>query len=117
MSLPDDIWELERRCWIEGRSFYEEIITVDSVYAFPPPMGIFKGSGFVSQMNEDGPCVSVEFSNQHAHELNGSWVLVYEGLGASSDGSHRRSNCSSVWKRTSDGWKLVAHHQTPITDA
>ncbi len=114
MSDLDTIWEQERRCWVGGKSYYQEIITEASVYAFPPPMGIFSGAGFVDQMGEDGPCVSVEFKNKNSREFGEAIVLVYEGIGKSADGSLRKSNCSTVWERSVGGWKLAVHHQTPI---
>lgn len=114
MSVTDDIWELERRCWVEGKSYYQQIITEHSVYAFPPPMGIFKGVAFVDQMGEAGPCTSVEFKNQHLRIMGDAVVLVYQGIGTSADGSLRESNCSSLWEKSASGWVLAVHHQTPI---
>lgn len=116
MNDLDAIWEQERRCWVDGKSYYREIITEDSVYAFPPPMGIFKGSDFVDSMGEEGPCVSVEFTNKNSREFNDTYVLVYEGIGKSADGSLRKSNCTTVWQRSENGWKLAVHHQTPLND-
>lgn len=116
MSDFAEIWEFERRCWVDGRSFYKEIITADSVYAFPPPMGIFSGDAFVDQMGEEGSCVSVEFANRHVRDLGDVVVLVYQGTGKSADGSVRKSNCSTMWNKSDDGWKMVAHHQTPLND-
>lgn len=97
MENGKEIWELERRCWIEGKSFYREIITDHSVYAFPPPMGIFKGSGFVEQMSEAGAFTDVAFTDQHIQEIGDVVVLLYEGTGKGADGNSRKSNCSSVW--------------------
>jgi len=112
----DEIWELERRCWTDGRAFYKEIITDDSAYAFPPPMGIFKGAAFVDQMGEDGPCVSVEFENQITRDLGNTVITIYVGKGKSVDGSIRKSHCSTIWEKRDDGWKLAVHHQTPVND-
>lgn len=114
MAVLDELWGLERRCWLEGRAFYETIITDGSVYAFPPPMGIFKGADFVQHMGEDGPMVDVEISQQQACDFGDVVVLVYHGWGTGRDGTSRASHCSTVWQRSPDGWKLAAHHQTPV---
>ena len=115
MTDIDALWELERSCWTKGRSFYEGIITDGSIYAFPPPMGIFKGSQFVGQMNEEGPFASVSFENQHSQTFTDTVVLVYEGTGKPAQGDARKSHCTSVWMDTESGWKLMVHHQTPLT--
>jgi len=116
MTKEADIWELERRCWVEGRAFYKEIITEESAYAFPSPMGIFKGTAFVDQMGETGACETVEFENQIIRDLGDIVVVLYVGKGKTSDGSLRKSHCSTVWEKRDGGWKLAVHHQTPVND-
>ncbi|MEM0899198.1 MAG: hypothetical protein AAGI92_04540 [Pseudomonadota bacterium] len=113
MADMDEIWSLERRCWLEGRSYYEQILYPQAVYAFPPPMGIFAGNAFVSQMGENGPCTDVEITQQHAVEVEGVVSLAYHGVGHSVQGP-RASHCTSTWVKTGDGWKLMSHHQTPL---
>ncbi|MEM1377128.1 MAG: DUF4440 domain-containing protein, partial [Pseudomonadota bacterium] len=91
----------------------ESILHPDAVYAFPPPMGIFAGNAFVGQMSEEGPCTDVEITQQHAAEADGVVALAYHGVGQSAQGA-RASHCTSTWVSTDDGWKLMAHHQTPV---
>ena len=116
MDATDAVWELERRCWLEGRAYYKQILADDAVYAFPPPMGIFRGNQFVDQMGEDGPCVSVDMTARQTQLRDGVAVLAYHGAGTAADGSRRISHCTSVWRETPDGWKLACHHQTPVTE-
>ena len=114
MAEFDEVWALERRMWLEGRSFYKTVLADDAVYAFPPPMGIFKGNAFVDQMGETGPCSDVAMGEQHALALGEHAVLVYRGEGTGHDGSTRVANCVSAYRRTDDGWQLCAHQQTPL---
>ena len=116
MSAIKTVWALERRCWLEGRSYYKEILADDALYAFPPPMGLFRGNQFVDQMGEDGPCVSVEMTMKHDQLRDGVAVLAYHGAGTGPDGGLRMSHCTSVWREAADGWKLACHHQTPLTE-
>ncbi|MEL6435671.1 MAG: nuclear transport factor 2 family protein [Pseudomonadota bacterium] len=113
MSVVDDVWALERRCWLEGRSYYEAILHPSAVYAFPPPMGIFAGNDFVSSIGEDGPCSDVEMTQRHAVEEGDAVVLAYHGRGVT-PGGDRQSHCTSTWLKTHGGWKLAGHHQTPL---
>lgn len=110
----DAIWALERCMWVEGREFYRRALLDDAVYAFPPPMGIFRGNDFVEHMGDIGPCVSVVMQDQHALALGEHAVLVYRGEGTAHDGTKRLSNCVSVYRKTDDSWRLCAHQQTPL---
>ena len=113
MSALDELWALERKCWLEGRSYYERILHPAAVYAFAPPMGIFAGNDFVGSMGEEGPCTDVEMSDQHAAAQDNVAVLAYKGKGFAADGA-RVSHCTSTWVNMDDGWKLIGHHQTPV---
>ncbi len=117
MSEFDAVWDLERRMWLEGRAFYEVNLAADAVYAFPPPMGIFRGNDFVEHMGETGPCSAVTLHEQQTLALGEHAVLVYRGEGTAHDGSMRVSNCMSVYRKETSGWKLCAHQQTPLDSA
>ncbi len=109
----NEIWELERKCWVEGRSYYERILHAEAVYAFPPPMGIFAGNAFVSSMGEEGPCSDVEMTDKHVAQQGDTVSVAYKGRGLSANGD-RVSHCTTTWVKTADGWKLMSHHQTPL---
>lgn len=111
----NEIWELERKCWVEGRSYYERILHAEAVYAFPPPMGIFAGNDFVSSMGEAGPCTDVEMTDRHAAVHGDAVVIAYKGRGIAASGD-RVSHCTSTWVQTLAGWKLISHHQTPLDE-
>jgi hypothetical protein len=111
-----ELWELEKAFWLEGPAFYRAWMHASAVMVFPAPVGILSGREPILATLKDAPrWRSVELASQTVLRVGEEGVFLAYRAEAARDGSGTyRALCGSTWCRTQEGWRLVAHQQTPL---
>ncbi|NBC88848.1 MAG: DUF4440 domain-containing protein [Alphaproteobacteria bacterium] len=115
MSVPDAVWRLERRLWVDGGAAYPEIVAPEAIMAFPG-MGFMSGTDATRAMEGMEGWQSVAMEEPRAEApAEGLALLFYRGEGVRPDGSTYAAYCTSTYCAADGGWRLVQHQQTPVT--
>lgn len=109
-----DLWESERRFWLEGASHFRAVMAPDCLMVFPAPTGILTGAAIIDALQDAPRWQSVEMSEQAAARADAAVALAYRALARRGpDESAYLAYCSSTYVKTAEGWRLVQHQQTP----
>ena len=115
MSLNDaDAWQLEETLWTGPWHLLEEYVDPHGVMAFPPPTGIMPASA-IAQVSEGPRWTQVTMSDRVLSRPHASLLVV----GYAAEARRRpwdlyQAYCTSTYRDTGDGWKLIQHQQTPF---
>lgn len=110
------LWSLEERLWLEGASAYEDALDPACLMAFPQ-MGVMETSQILRSLRDAPRWASVDFSDQVIRRpADHLAVLAYSAVGRRDDGPAYRCLCTSTWRETSGGWRMIQHQQTPTTE-
>ena len=111
----EEAWALEERFWTSGEGHYQSALDPACVMAFPAPVGIISGSAIIQSLAAAPRWASVEMSARHlARSHPDIMVLGYRASGKRVEGAPYEAFCTSSYRATPTGWKLVHHQQTPI---
>jgi hypothetical protein len=114
MTVPESLWALERRLWVEGGAAYPRIVAPDAVMALPGVGYMSGGEATIAmEVSEGWHEVAMEEPRGAVPDENVA-VLFYRGEGTRPDGSTYSAYCTSTYCASDDGWRLVQHQQTPV---
>lgn len=110
---------MNRDCWATEQIFWtgsaaEAIRRLDeaAVMVFAPT-GILQGRAIASRLGGAPRWDSIVMDQRHVTESDDVTILAYRAT-AMREGITYRAFCSSTWIRRDDGWRLIAHQQTPL---
>ncbi|BBK30068.1 hypothetical protein EDC65_4686 [Stella humosa] len=111
----DDAWRTERSFWLEGIEQFESGLAQHCVMAFPEPVGILVGDDILHGLAGAPRWNSLDITHQVlTRPDDDSCVLGYRADARRDAGDAYAAFCTSTYRRTGAGWKLVQHQQTPI---
>lgn len=85
------------------------------IMAFPPPTGLLAGAAIGKSLAAAPRWASNAMAErQVAHPAPGLAVLGYQACGLREGAAPYRAFCTSCYRATAAGWRLVQHQQTPI---
>jgi len=110
----DDLWQNERRLWLDGAAAYRTHMASQCLMAFGP-MGAMTNADILASLEHAPRWSSVAFTRQTTIEpRSDTAVLCYEAEAERPDSPPYRALCTSTYLRETDGWKVVQHQQTPL---
>ena len=113
--MPDqDLWEIERRFWLDGADVCRRSMTGDAAMVLSPPAGVVKADSVLETIEAGPRWDDVDIEALHEAERAGTAVLVYKATGRRSASPTYVAYCSSVYVRDEGEWKMLSHQQTPI---
>lgn len=123
MQWERALWELERRFWTGDASFHAANLAPEAWMLLPAPAGLMSRSESLQALAQAPRWSEVVFSETKTLAAgDGVALLVYAveaSRGGHSDALHSgdvqpyRAWCSSAYWRTTLGWRLLLHQQTP----
>ena len=115
-EMDDDaIWNSEERFWTGGTDHYQSALDPECVMAFPAPVGIMSGPSITQSLAQAPRWASVAMSERHVVRPGpGLLVIGYRAKGSREGTAPYEAFCTSCYRSSDDGWKLVQHQQTPI---
>lgn len=115
MHIEEEIWQIERGFWVEGKDFYRQRLGMPCTMVFPLPVGILRDRSVIDALGGAPRWRDVEMTHQVCLRPNDDCLLLAYEATAQREGEPPYSAlCSSSYCNTEDGWRLVQHQQTPI---
>ncbi|MGZ9809736.1 DUF4440 domain-containing protein [Pseudoroseicyclus sp. H15] len=108
-----DLWEQERRLWLDGQEAYEELLSDEVLMTFPAPGGPLDRATVIDSLDDSNRWEAVAFDDQHVRELGEDRLLIYTAEGRR-EGEGYAAGCASVWRLEGDKYRLYYHQQTPV---
>lgn len=115
-GMDDDaIWAMEERFWTGGEAHYRSALHPDCLMGFPAPAGIMSGPAIVEGLAQAPRWSAVEMSGRHLVRPDPELVVIgYRARGLRDGAAPYEAFCTSTYRLTAAGWRLVQHQQTPI---
>ena len=109
-----DLWNMERRLWMDGVDAYSELMATDCTMVFGP-MGILWRQAILDSLRDAPRWGDVSFYDQVRTNHGRDVVVLAYRVVASRDGANAYTAlCSSTYILESGSWKVVQHQQTPV---
>ncbi|HEX2256307.1 MAG TPA: nuclear transport factor 2 family protein [Afifellaceae bacterium] len=116
--MLDELWALEEEFWTGGEKHFRRALAPDCVMAFPAPVGILAGEAIVESLRHAPRWSSIAMRERHTAQPSPDLaVLAYLAEAKRGEAAPYRGYCTSTYRRTPKGWRLVQHQQTPVTVA
>ncbi|WP_373353152.1 DUF4440 domain-containing protein [Pseudoroseicyclus sp. CXY001] len=112
--MHDELWDLERRLWLEGREAYVELLAEDALMTFPMPGGPLDRATVLDSVEGTTRWEAVAMDDQLMRSPAKSVTLLAYSAEARREGEGYAAGCSSLWQMTESGWRLIHHQQTPL---
>ena len=111
-----EVWDCERRFWLDGDNFYKAHVAPDAVLVFPT-VGVVGRAAGLARARKAPRWTHVEFSNRIFSCAAQTAVLAYEAHAEAARAAHTyHACCSSTYVRVRESWMLVAHAQSALAD-
>ena len=105
------LWALEERFWTAGAA---ESLDPACIMAFPAPTGLLSGAAIGESLAAAPRWACVALTERRiAHPAPGLAVLGYRARGLWDGAPAYAAVCTSCYRATAAGWRLVQHQQTP----
>ena len=112
-----EVWDCERRFWLDRGTFYKEHVAPDAVLVFPI-VGIVDRAAGLAWARKAPRWSHVAFSNRISSVAAGTAVLAYEAHAEAAKSTDTYSACcSSTYIRVRESWMLVAHQQSALENS
>jgi hypothetical protein len=112
-----EVWDCERRFWLDSGNFYKEHVAPDAVLVFPI-VGIVDRAAALAWTRKAPRWTNVAFSNRIFSYAAETAVLAYEAHAEAAKAAQTYSACcSSTYVRVRESWMLVAHQQSALAHA
>lgn len=97
-----EVWECERRFWLDTGNFYEQHVAPDALILLP--------------IRKPSRWTDVTFSEQRStFPSDDTALLAYKARAEAGCPAHAyQACCSSTYVRVRKAWMLVAHQQSPL---
>ena len=112
--MPKELWDIEKRLWLEGEDFFADHMVDDAVMVFPEPVGILRGAEIIEGLKYAPRWTSVGASDLATVKRKGLAVLAYRATGQREGADRYEAYCLSTYEQRKGEWLIVAHQQTPV---
>lgn len=110
--VPDLLWRMENRFWLDGPEFYKANMAAEAVMVFAG-VGVMQGEAILDGLRQAPRWNEVEMDGQASAALGETSVLSYRATARREGEEPYRAVCSSTYVRRGDDHVLLAHHQSP----
>ncbi len=113
--VEDAIWRQEENFWLAAPADAAAMLDPDCLMAFPGPPGLLVGADAIRPTLAQAPrWTRVTMTDRAiATPTEDLAVLAYRAEARRGEAPPWRALCTSTWRRTATGWRLVQHQQTP----
>ena len=112
--VADQLWQIEERLWLGGAEAFRSHVDPDAVMVMPVPAGILRGQDKVLDSLNGAPrWRTVRFSDTSCRRTGMIAQLAYHASAERADQPIYTALCASTYLDDGDGWRLIAHQQTP----
>lgn len=108
-----EIWTIEEILWTGGTDAYRRRMAPLCMMVFPG-IGVLKGDEVLDALADAPRWSEVVMEGRTLIETDGLTVLAYTATAQRDGDSPYSAYCSSTWRETPDGWRIVQHQQTPL---
>lgn len=109
-----DLWNSERRLWLEGVSAYKQLMASECIMAFGP-MGVMGRDDIVESLHQAPRWSNVEMVDKtQANPAENVAVIAYRAYGTRSGAEPYEAVCTSTYVRIDGHWLIAQHQQTPV---
>lgn len=110
-----DIWNSERRLWLEGTGAYEELMASDCVMAFGP-MGAMGRDEVLESLREAPRWTDVVMTDKaKAVPAENVAVIAYHVRSKRPGAEPYEALCTSTYVRIDGQWMIAQHQQTSVS--
>lgn len=110
-----DLWNSERRLWLEGVSAYEELMTAECVMAFGP-MGVMDRDAILGALRDAPRWAEVDMTEKtQAVQAENVVVIAYRARANRPGAEPYEAICTSTYVRVDGHWLIAQHQQTPAS--
>jgi hypothetical protein len=108
-----EVWECERRLWLDCDSFYREHVAPDALFVLPL-VGLVDRAAALAAASKAPRWTQLSFSRQRSNLASpDTAVLAYDAHAETASSAHAyHACCSSTYVRMRRSWMLVAHQQS-----
>lgn len=106
-----DLWEAERRFWLEGPAVAGDIVEIDGLFA-TPLLGILQGETARDVLAAAPRQTDLVFEDGLLVKSGDTAVLGYRAVARAASGDPFVSICTSTWIRHEGTWRMLHHHQS-----
>ncbi len=117
MKEQHELWESERRFWLDGPEFCKSLLSDDARIEYLPPVGTLSGAQLVERMTSGPRWELVDFDDALAECDGDETVLRYRAAGWADRATPYVADCASRYRRDSGVWRMIAHRQRPVVPA
>lgn len=111
-----EVWDCERRLWLDSGTFYKEQVAPDAVLVLPV-VGIVDRAAGLARARKAPRWTHLTFSNRIFSCAAETAVLAYEAHAeAARPAQTYYACCSSTYVRMRHSWMLIAHQQSEIAN-
>jgi hypothetical protein len=109
-----EVWDCERRFWLDCGNFYKEHVAPDAVLVLPV-LGIVGRTAGLAWARKAPRWTRLTFSNRIFSCAAETAVLAYEAHAEAAKPAHTyHACCSSTYIRMRQSWMLIAHQQSAL---
>lgn len=110
------LWRLEEQFWQGGADFYELALAADALMVLPAPAGVLDRAGTIESIRAADRWRNVSITDRHQAIAGPVAVLAYSARAERGEGDAAyAARCSSTYVRDDDRWRLLLHHQAPVS--
>jgi hypothetical protein len=107
----DQLWELERRFWLEGIPVYEAHLHEDARMIFPGT-GILDRPAILDSVRGGPRWDHVDMCNRQLADAGDVVLLAYVAIARRGDSQPYRAFCGSAYIRKPPAARMISHQQT-----
>lgn len=109
-----ELWDIERRLWLEGSEAYDQLMTPDCVMAFGPT-GILQGQEILESLRQSPRWSDVQMSDQlEARPADDIAILAYRAAALRDGAQPYVAFASSTYVCIDGYWWIAQHQQTRL---
>lgn len=110
----EELWQIERSLWLQGEVCFARYMSADAMMVFPGPAGVLKGQALVEGLRGVPRWQSAELDSREHVLHEGCAILAYRAVARREGEKPYVALCMSVYEARDEGWRLVAHQQSPV---
>lgn len=117
MQEQHELWECERRFWLDGPDYCRSILSDDARIEYLPPVGTLSAPQLLERMGSSPRWALVEFDDTLAECHGDETVLRYRAAGWADRATPYVADCASRYRRDAGVWRMTEHRQRPVEPA